>query len=271
MGKTIAVCAALALAAAFPLAGTAQAKDKYGASIVESPANTTNFSFAAPGSKVQIKPSSKVGDGGIIAQLNLKFVDCAPPGPGNDGGTPGKCGVKDSPVTNHVMDLGVNFGGVDFPSIVGIKYSIEKGKAAFQGTGKNKIGGGVFGALVTAVFNQPLGIGLIKLHEAGSDPAVCDTVPLVHPIPPAINACIDGGVYGLAGIVAGSDSGITCASNTECSLTQICSAMLCAPEPCTIDADCDQNGTGNGGTLQCGSNGVCCDPAIDPTCAAQVP
>jgi hypothetical protein len=266
MRQKIAFATALAVAAAFSLSGTAQAKDKYGATIVENIANPTNFHFAQSGSKVQIKPSDKAGDGGVVTQLNLKFVDCPAPGPGNDGGAAGKCGVKDTPVTDHVLDLSVNFGGADFDSIIGIKYSIEKGKGAFQATGKNKITGTAFGAFVTVVFNQPLGIGLIKLREAGTDPTDCDTIPLLPG-----NGCTDGGMYGLAGIVVGSDSGVTCATSQDCPLTAICTASVCANEPCTLDADCDQNGTGNGGTGQCGSNGNCCDPAFDPTCAAQVP
>jgi hypothetical protein len=252
---------ASAVAVALP-GGTVQAADKYAATIVESFVNPTTFGFAASGSKVQIKPSTKAGDGGIIAQLNLKFVDCPP---NNDGGAPGKCGVKDSPIVDHVLNLSVNSLGVDFPSIAGIKYSIEKGKGAFQATGKNKINGTAFGAFVSLVFNTPLGIGLIKLHEAGSVPADCDTVPLAMG-----NGCVDGGVYGIAGIVVGSDSGVTFAGNGDCGLTGICVGMVCAPEPCTLDADCNDGG-GVGGSGQCGSNGNCCDPNVDPTCTGQVP
>lgn len=266
MSRKIAFATALAVAAAFSLCGTAQAKDKYSATIVENSANGTNFHFAQGGSKVQIKPSVKAGDGGIVAQLNLKFVDCPAPGPGNDGGAPGKCGVKGTPVPNHVMDLSVHVLGNDFNSIVGIKYSVEKGKGAFQATGKNKINGTAFGAFVTLVFNQSLGIGLIKLREAGTDPTDCDTVPLV-----VGNGCTDGGIYGVAGVVFGSDAGVTCATSQDCPLNAVCTASVCAAETCTLDADCDQNGTGNGGTGQCGSNGNCCDPAVDPTCAGQVP
>ena len=266
MRKTIVLCAALAVAAGMALCGTAEAKDKYSATVVENSANTTDFHLLQGGSKIQIKPSDKPGDGGIVTQLNLKFVDCPPPGPGNDGGAPGKCGVKDSPVVNHVMDLSVHVLGNDFNSIVGIKYSIEKGKGFFQATGKNKITGDVFGAFVTLVFNQSLGIGVIKLREAGTDPTDCDTVPLVMG-----NGCTDGGIYAVGGVVFGSDSGVTCAANTECPLNAICMAMVCAAEPCVADTDCDQNGTGNGGTGQCGSSGTCCDPAVDPTCAGQVP
>jgi hypothetical protein len=258
--------ATLALVAAFAFTNAARAADKYSASIVEYSFNVTNFHLAAPGSKVKIKPSIKPGDGGIVAQLNLKFVDCPAPGPGNDGGEPGKCGVKDSPVPNHVMDLGVFVLGNDFPSIVGIKYAVEQGKAAFQASGKNKINGTAFGAFVTLVFNQSLGVGVIKLHEAGTDPTDCDTVPLGMG-----NGCTDGGIYAVAGITFGSDSGVTCTTSQDCPLTAICSASVCAQEPCTLDADCDQNGTGDGGTGQCGSNGSCCDPAVDPTCAGQVP
>jgi hypothetical protein len=237
-----------------------QAGDKYQSTIVEDSANATAFSFTQGGSKVSIKPSTKAGDGAIVTQLNAKFIDCPP---NNDGGTPGKCGVKDNAICDHVMNLGVRSTGLDLPNIAGIRYCIEKGKTFFPSTGKNKVGGTVLGALVTLIFDQPLGIGLVKLQTPGSIPASCATAP-------APATCVDGDIYGVAGIVVGNDSGVMCTGHGDCPDTAICSAGLCAPEPCTIDADCDEGG-GGPGTMQCGSNGDCCDPGLDPTCAGQVP
>jgi hypothetical protein len=147
--------------------------------------------------------------------------------------------------------------------------------------------GAAFGALVTVIFNQPLGIGWVDLREPGSVPSDCDTVPLPERTCKGggdagdgctanaqcdsnvctANGCGDGAPYGIAGIVAGADAGISCASATDCADTQLCSSGSCVQEPCTLDTDCDQNGAG--GTGECGSDGFCCDPNIDPTCAGQ--
>jgi hypothetical protein len=240
----------------------AQAGDKYQSTVVETASNPSDFHLTKHG-KISFKPSTKPGDGGIVTQLNLKGIDCPPPGPGNDGGTTGKCGVAGSPVVNHVLSVGVNFAGADLDEVAGVKYRIEKGAVAFQATGKNKIGGATFGALVSLIFNQPLGIGVLKLRTPGSDPSDCDTVPLASG-----NGCTDGDLYAVAGIVAGSDPGVSCTSDAQCGVTATCESGICTPEPCTVDADCDEGGgTGSG---QCGSNGSCCDPSIDPTCAGQV-
>jgi len=214
--------------------------------------------------KIIIKPSTKAGDGAITIQLILSGVDCPP---NNDGGAAGKCGVKGTPQTDHVLSQGAIFGGVFMDEVAGAKFKIEKGKAAFHATGKNKVGGAtLFGAIVSAIYDTPLGLGPFRIRVPGTDPAACDSVPL---IPGSL--CTNGALYGVMGIVGGNDSGVSCANNTECSLSNICNAGVCQPEPCTLDADCDQNGTGNGGTGQCGNGGKCCDPALDPTCAGQVP
>jgi hypothetical protein len=280
-----ATCLGVAAAATLVLGGPARAGDSYQSTVINVSPNSTIYTLTKHG-KIKILPSTAAGSGGIVTQLVLSNVDCPP---NNDLNVAGKCGVKGTPQLNHVFALSASTFGADFTDVVGVKYKLEQGKAAFQATGKNKIGGNVFGALVSAIFNQPLGVGFIKLHQAGTVPSDCDSVPL-----PAktckggtnagagcttnagcnsnvctANGCTDGAVYAEAGIVAGSDAGITCTTAADCSKTQICTSGHCANEGCTVDGDCDQNGGGAGGTGQCGSNGQCCDPNIDPTCAAQ--
>ena len=120
--------------------------------------------------------------------------------------------------------------------------------------------------MVTTMFDKPMGIGQIKLHQTGSAPLECDSVPLLPG-----NGCTDGAVYAMTGINVGTDSTLTCADNTECGIAQICDGGICVPEPCTVDADCDQDGTGNGGSGECGPGNECCDPDITPGCAAYIP
>lgn len=256
--------AASAVTGVVVIAGAAMAGDKYSASLIkyEPGAGNPRYEIVKSG-KVSIKSSTKAGDGGIVTQLTLGGIDCPAPGPGNDGGKAGKCGVSGSPVVNHVLTESTSFGGADLDDVAGIKFKLEKGKATFQATGKNKIGGAVFGPLVSVIFNQPLGFGFIKVREAGSDPSDCDAVPLAPG-----NGCTDGPLYGIAGITAGSDAGLTCSSHSDCTDTAICVSGFCEPEPCVVDADCDEGG--GSGTGECGSNGDCCDPTLDPTCAGQV-
>jgi hypothetical protein len=115
---------------------------------------------------------------------------------------------------------------------------------------------------VTIIFNQPLGIGIIKLRTPGTNPADCDTAP---PGP----GCLDGLPYALAGITVGSDPDLVCVTDTDCAVTATCESGICTLEPCTIDADCNEGG--GVGSGECGTNGTCCDPGIDVTCAGQVP
>lgn len=275
---------ALAAVATIGLASGAAAGDKFQSTVVNTSPNSTPFVLGKHG-KIAILPSTVAGNGGIVTQLVLTNVDCPP---NNDGGVTDKCGVKGSPQTNHVFALSASTFGIDINDVVGIRYKIELGKAAFQATGKNKIGGAVFGPLVSAIFNQPLGVGYIKLHAPGSVPTDCDAVPLptktckggtnagagctangdCNSNVCTANGCTDGAVYAETGVVAGSDPGVSCTTAADCALTQICTSGTCTNEPCTTDANCDQNGTGNGGTGQCGSNNTCCDPNNDPTCAA---
>jgi hypothetical protein len=249
------------VAAVFGMLVTApvQAGDKYQSTIVEVVPNTTDFSFTKGGSKVSFKPSSKQGEGALITQLNAKFIDCPP---NNDKGLAGKCGVKDAAICNHVLNLGVRALGLDVPNAAGLRYCIEKGKTFFQDSGKNKVGGGALGAVVSLIFNQPLGIGLVKMQTPGSVPSSCLTAP-------APTTCTDGDVYAMAGVTVGSDTDVTCATDADCTLTAICVASACEQEPCTIDAECDDGG--GVGSGECGANNFCCDPGPDPTCAGQVP
>lgn len=265
----VAVAAGLALVFAAQ-AAEAQFKGvgKYAASIVESQINPTNFSFDKEKSKVQIKPSGKAGDGGFVIQLNAKFIDC--PLVGNDKGKAGKCGINGSPVTNHIMELNLFVLGA-LGVKVGVPYDVEKGKAAFVSTGKNKTAAGEAGALVTVLFGTSIGVDGVRLRVTGSDPFNVTTGCGVQPLP-VVNTCLNGAAYGIAGFRGGSDPSLTCTTTADCdgggaNPTLICQAGICTPEPCNADADCDQNGGGSGGTGQCdcGTN-TCCNEATQPGC-----
>ena len=246
----------------FFIASSAQAGGtKYQSNIVDLlGSNTTAFKLLKPG-KLGFKSTIAVGGGGMTTQLVLSNVDCPP---NNDAGVAGKCGPKLTPIPDHVLELGISFNGADLDGVVGIKYSLKQGKAAFQASGKNAIGGASFGALVTIIFNQPLGIGIARLRTPGSDPGDCASVPLLPG-----NGCTDGDAYAIAGVTVGSDPGTTCTGDGDCGLTATCEAGLCTAEPCTVDADCDEGG--GVGSGECGDGGTCCDPNIDLTCAGQVP
>jgi hypothetical protein len=149
-----------------------------------------------------VKPSTKPGDGGVLVQLVLKNVDC--PDVGNDKGKAGKCGSKgagaDALTRKHVLNIGARALGLDVPDTSGVTYRLEKGAAVFEATGKNTISAAqAFGNLAEAILHHPLGVGLVKLQERGSDPdngtTGCSVVPL-----PVGNTCTDGGVYGIAGV-----------------------------------------------------------------------
>ena len=182
--------------------GPVHAGDVYQATIVADDTNSTSFTIAKPGSKVVVKPSSKAGDGGAVVQLVLKNVDC--PSVGNDAGKANKCGSKgagaDALTRKHVLNIGARALGLDIPDVAGLTYRLEKGTAVFEATGKNTISAAqAFGALAGPIAGHALGVGLVKLQERGSDPdnptTGCSVVPL-----PVGNTCIDGGVYGFAGI-----------------------------------------------------------------------
>lgn len=192
---------ALAAVAAIPR-GPVHAGDQYQATIVADDTNSTAFTIAKPGSKVSVKPSSKPADGGAVVQLVLKNVDC--PNIGNDAGKANKCGSKgagpDALTRKHVLNIGARALGLDTPDVAGLTYRLEKGAAVFEATGKNTISAAqAFGVLAGPIAGHALGVGLVKLQARGSDPdnpgTGCGVVPL-----PVGNTCIDGGVYGIAGI-----------------------------------------------------------------------
>src|SRR2546425_2701081 len=268
-GLGITLC--LAAAAGWVPIGTARAGDQVQESILGTDPTAGGFALTKHG-KAKIKPSTTAGDGGITFQLTLTGIDCPP---NNDGGSLGKCGVSGSPQTNHVLDIGALFGGAELNHVAGVKYKIEKGTATFQATGKNKIGGAVFGPLVSAIFNKPLGFGYIEFRTPGTRPGDCDKVPL----PAAActgslttNCCTNGTLYALGGVLAGSDAGVTCTSDSQCGVTGICVASTCKLQPCDQDSDCvtKTGGTGGGaGSMECGGGCTCCDPSSDPTRAGQ--
>jgi len=253
---------AAALGAVMLLAPAANAGLKYQSNVVQSGPGSASFILLKAG-KLAFKASSAPGKGGVEVQLSLSKIDCPPD---NDNGVTGKCGPSASPVTGHVLELGISFAGLDLDGVAGIEYDITKGKTAFQFNGKNKIPGTALGALVSLVFDQPLGIGIVKLREPGSNPTDCNTTPLAPG-----NGCTDGDAYAIAGIVVGNDPSVDCAGDdTQCSTTAVCSGNpgICVPEQCTVDADCDEGG--GTGTGECGGDGECCDPDLDPGCAAEV-
>ncbi len=244
---------------------------KYQSGVVEYQTNATDFSFDQEKSKVAIKPSGKGGDGGFTLQLNAKFIDC--PAVGNDGGQAGKCGLSSTPVTNHVLEVNLHVLG-SLGVKAGLLYNIEKGKTTFVEGGKNKVrAGDLGGALVSVLFSTSVGVDGIRMRETGSDVAHPTTGCAALPLPPA-NTCADGLIYGIAGFRAGEDPDITCATTAECEENGpqpalICTGGLCAVEPCNVDADCDQNGGGSGGTGQCNcTTDQCCDEATSPGCNA---
>src|SRR4051794_23741025 len=91
------------------LAQQARAGDKYQSTVVNTSPNSTNFVLGKHG-KIGIIPSIKPGDGGVVTQLVLTNVDCAP---NNDLNVADKCGVKGSPQTNHVFALSTSTFGLD--------------------------------------------------------------------------------------------------------------------------------------------------------------
>ena len=182
--------------------GRVYAGDQYQCTIIADDTNSTAFTIAKPGSKVVVKPSNKPTDGGVVLQLILKNVDC--PSVGNDGGKANKCGSKgagaDALTRKHVLNIGARALGLDAPDSAGVTYRLEKGVALFEASGKNTVSSTqAFGVLGAAIRGHSLGVGIVKLHERGTDPdnatTGCGVVPL-----PVGNTCTDGGVYGVAGI-----------------------------------------------------------------------
>lgn len=261
MGALVSATAVFALRVAW-------AGDMYNVTIVPEPGTASPFAIGkvskgvftvgSNGSKVTIKPSTKDGDGGLTIQLTLKNVDCASYSgvddpTGNNKGTPGKCGlvkVKTTPALparNHVMSMSVNFIGLEWPDVAGILFQIDNGVATFEATGKNKIGGAaLFGSLVNAVFNNPLGLGIIKFHDAYR---VCT-------------------------------SRMSCLTASQCATGQTCVGGACEPlgAACSTFSDCPSpqgcfEGHCVAGVL-CNSNSDCTSPetcvnGVNGICAGQ--
>ncbi len=217
------VAALVAAGVALPLA-TAHAGDKYSSTIVQevNPPNTSDFALLKGGNALSVAPNPKTVGSGIVSQLVLKNVDC--PLEGDDQGKAGKCGIKQDPTkckaagspqacctglgtgptcapTPAVMVMSTHFAGTDILNVVGIPISFKGGQASFVATGKNKIDGSVFGALVAAILGKPIGFDVTKFQTNGSDIANATTGCGVVPLP-AVNTCADGIPFAFTGITA---------------------------------------------------------------------
>ncbi len=221
------VAALVAAGVALPLA-TAHAGDKYISTIVNevNPPNTSDFVLTKPGNAFSVAPNPKTVGSGVVAQLTLKNVSC--PAEGNDSGKIGKCGVAIPPAkckgnnvpvgdtcctgvamgtcapTPAVMVLSSHFAGVEALNVTGVPISFKGGQATFVLTGKNKIDGSVFGALVAAILGKPIGFDVTKFQTNGSDVNNLTTGCGVVPLPPAgpLNTCSDGIPFAFTGITA---------------------------------------------------------------------
>lgn len=224
------------------------------------------FTIGAKPGKFKVSESKKTASAGIEIQLNVKGIDCADAAAAgytaaNDGGQAGKC--TDVSHT-HVLEVNTDFSGLE--TKVGLRFDLVKGKTVFVKTGKNKVtGGDAFGPLAGVIQGQTLGIGVMRMHAPGTNPASCDSAPLTG------TDCIDGEKYGISGIIASNEAGTApapCTMDSECSITQICSSGSCVNETCSQDSDC-ANFTGGGGDVTCNEDtGTCCLLGIDtdPNC-----
>lgn len=217
--------------------------------------------------KLLVKFSASTTDlvGGMTIQIVGSGIDCPP---NNDGGTDYKCGVDGSPQPNHVLALNAEFGGTIQMQTVGLTFSVEKGKPILDlAEGKNKINAidTAFGPFVTFIYNQPLGIGFLKIHEPGSDPTDCNNLLLGNP-----QGCLDGDAYAFEGLNGGYDCLTPCTLNFTCwiaSNASICSdvpgdaceaSAICHTQDCTLSTQCLRYALGVG----CDSiTDQCCDPA----------
>jgi len=173
---------------------------------------------------------------------------------GNEGGSDGQCNA-----TNHVFEVNWEFtGGLEGQA--GLKFNLVKGKAVFLASGKNGVTGGqAFGPIGCSILGTPLGFGKTVVHETGTDPNECDSVPLFPG-----NNCTDGDPYLWSGIIVGVDpSPGSCSNDNQCSLTQVCSGGACVTQTCSQDSDCRGHGQG----VECDENsGQCCFLIQGGTC-----
>ncbi len=183
-----------------PLGNLARAGDVYQCSVLEESSNASDFHLLKAGKlKISTAPASKPGTG-LAMQLILANVDCV--AEGNDLGKPNKCGVAahgPSPAApvSAVVGLSVHIGGVDLANVFGIPIQFSKGTATFVGTGKNKIDGSAFGALIMSVLGQKMGFNTTSIRLPGSVPADCGNVPIAGP------GCLDGTAFAFTGLTLG--------------------------------------------------------------------
>jgi len=273
--KPLWVAVAAAAAVLLPLRA-AHAGQKYTSTVVEDDTNpgTVHLKGCSPkkatspitpvncptSNSVTIVPSTVQGNGGTTIQLKLKNVLC--------NGSP--CNT-----TNNVFELWARALGTDTPgpsnpviiAAAGLLFNITNGTAVFP-NGKNVVAGGpAFGILVSAIFPKSLGVGLIKLHEPAHDPLACGFAPLYNIANPVLNNnhsgtdCINGNVFGVAGIGVPLDPKYLCTTDSDCpTITQTCQEVApgqstCQNEKCPggTDAECRSG--------HCDINvGTCCDP-----------
>jgi hypothetical protein len=216
---------------------------------------------------LKMKASTTDGVGGMTIQIAGSGIDC--PG-NNDLGVAYKCGPVGVRDPDHVLALNTEFGGEIVMQVIGLRFSVEKGKPVLDtALGKNKIDAidTVFGPLVSFTYGAPLGLGFLKIHEPGSDPADCDNVLLGDP-----QGCLDGDVYAFEGLHGGSDCLNPCTLNLTCWIAS--NASECSDDPSDeIDcAVCHTEACPGGLATECARNalGVGCRSDTDMCCDANV-
>ncbi len=214
---------------------------------------------------VKLSGSTTDGVGGMVIQITGSGIDCPP---NNDGGTDFKCGVDGNPQPDHALALNAEFAGQTIMNVIGVAFSVEKGKPILDlAEGKNKINASdtPFGPFVSFIYDQPLGVGFLKIHEPGSNPADCGTLLVGDPA-----GCLDGDIYAFEGLNGGYDCTAPCPGQLICkaagSLASECAdepsddvpCNVCRTEDCAVPSDCSSFASGVG----CNPNtGKCCDPA----------
>jgi hypothetical protein len=218
--------------------------------------------------KVNLSASTSEGVGGMTIQIVGSGIDCSP---NNDDATDYKCGVDDVRHPNHALELNIEFGGeVQAMPAVGLLFSAEKGKPILDlALGKNKINASdtAFGSLTSFLYNQPLGVGFLKIHAPGSDPGDCSGILMGDPM-----GCLDGDEYAFEGLTGGIDCSAPCAGNVACWIAS--QASHCAdhegdPDDCKF---CHTQECPTGLATEClrvalgvGCNSItnlCCDPNV---------
>lgn len=218
--------------------------------------------------KVNMNASTTDGVGGMTIQIVGSGIDCAP---NNDVGSDYKCGPAGL-VGNadHALALNVEFGGaVQAMPAIGLRFNSIKGKPVFPVTAKNKVDAAdtAFAGLVSFLYDQPLGLGFLKIHEPGSDPTDCGGILMGNPM-----GCLDGDVYAFEGLTGGVDCTAPCLGNALCWIAS--QAAHCADEPSDgIDcAFCHTQECPTGVATEClrvalgvgcdSNSNLCCDPNV---------